>query len=454
MGSKDSANVMPDKHSLTIPFAPDAFQKAVLTWYDVARRDLPWRAKPGQTASPYRVWLSEIMLQQTTVKAVIPYFETFVARWPTVEELGAAPRDDVLAAWAGLGYYSRARNLHACAQAVARSGFPENEAGLRELPGIGAYTAAAIAAIAFGQRAAAVDGNVERVIARLLALGAPLPSSKPLIRKLAARLTPESRPGDYAQAMMDLGATVCIPRSPRCQDCAVRSFCSAATEGQPERYPVKPPKAARPSRRGDAFVMVKTLNGRTHILLRRRPDKGLLGGMMEVPGTDWVAIGETARESSPSPRPSPRGERGKGLRPFSPNGEGISSVLSPLGERDRVRGSCGLPISKTGFNAVELDWIEAHAVQHTFTHFHLDLRIFAAAVPGGADGFGGEWAPLEELARFALPTVMKKAVAAGLRALKIEDRGGSHAAGKAARSASRVSRVERSAIPSTRAGRK
>ncbi|MFY9641085.1 MAG: A/G-specific adenine glycosylase [Rhodomicrobium sp.] len=358
---------MPNKHNLTIPFPPEEFQTALLRWYDRARRDLPWRAKPGFMPDPYRVWLSEIMLQQTGVKAVIPYFEAFLARWPTVEALGDAALGDVLAAWAGLGYYSRARNLHACAKILALSGFPESEAGLRALPGIGAYTAAAIAAIAFGAPAAAADGNVERVIARLFSLEAPLPGAKPQIRASAGSLVPKNRPGDYAQAMMDLGAIICTPRSPFCTGCPVLGFCSAGAQGSPELYPVKSPKAARPIRRGDAFVIVRTSGDGRHILLRRRPEKGLLGGMMEVPCTEWVAGGKP-----------------------------------------------GLPVSAY--------WRQAQLVRHTFTHFHLEMRVFAAGYAEAqreAQRFAGEWAPINELPRMALPTVMKKAVASGFEALGI-----------------------------------
>ncbi len=359
---------MPNKHKLTIPFPPEAFQKALLEWYDGARRDLPWRAKPGCEPDPYRVWLSEIMLQQTGVKAVIPYFAAFLARWPTVEALSEAAPGDVLAAWAGLGYYARARNLHACAKIVARSGFPEGEAGLRELPGVGAYTAGAIAAIAFNAPAAAVDGNAERVIARLFSLEEPLPGAKPRVHALARSLVPDTRAGDYAQAMMDLGATLCTPRSPSCEGCPVRSFCSAAARGNPELYPLRAPKAARPVRRGDAFVIVKISGKDMHILLRRRPEKGLLGGMMEVPCTEWVADGK--------------------------------------------RGA-----------AVSAYWRPARSVRHTFTHFYLEMRVFAAGCAEAlreAQGFGGEWAPIAGLPRMALPTVMKKAVAAGFEALGID----------------------------------
>ena len=362
---------MPNKHMPIIPFPPEDFQKALLSWYDAARRDLPWRARPGCKPDPYRVWLSEIMLQQTVVKAVIPYFEGFLARWPGVEALAEASQADVMAAWAGLGYYSRARNLHACAKVLARGGFPKTEAPLRELPGIGAYTAAAIAAIAFDQPAAAVDGNVERVIARLFSLEEPLPGGKARVRALAQTLVPQMRPGDYAQAMMDLGATVCTPRSPSCGGCPVRGFCSAAAAGGPERYPIRAPKAARPLRRGDAFVIVKGAGKDARILLRRRPEKGLLGGMMEVPCTEWVA-------------------GGGGVEP----GAGVSAY-----------------------------WTQAQIVRHTFTHFHLEMRVFAASYARAvreAQTFGGEWARIDDLSAIALPTVMKKAVAAGFAALGID----------------------------------
>ena len=363
-----SKNVMQNRHIPPIRFEPADFQRALLDWYDGARRTLPWRAGPGKKADPYKVWLSEIMLQQTTVKAVIPYFETFVARWPAAEALAAASRDEVLAAWAGLGYYSRARNLYACAQAVARSGFPTSEAALRALPGVGAYTAAAIAAIAFGEPAAVVDGNVERVIARLFAVEQPFPAARLAIRRLAEALTPSERPGDYAQGMMDLGATVCTPRAPSCLVCPARAFCAASARGGAERFPVKAPKAERPVRRGDAFVIVRTERGDPHILLRRRKDKGLLGGMMEAPCSEWAAD---------APLASP------------PDG----------------------------------NWTEGRTVQHTFTHFHLEMRVLAAhhdEVKPAAEAFGGDWAALANLSAFALPAVMKKAVASGLEALGLE----------------------------------
>ncbi|HZT50868.1 MAG TPA: A/G-specific adenine glycosylase, partial [Stellaceae bacterium] len=261
----------------------------LLAWYDRHRRVLPWRALPGERPDPYRVWLSEVMLQQTTVPAVMGYFARFLERWPDVAALAAAPLDEVLHAWQGLGYYARARNLHACARAVvARHGgaFPRDEAALRALPGIGDYTAAAIAAIAFDRRAAPVDGNVERVTARLFAIETPLPEAKPELRRLAASLVPERRAGDYAQAAMDLGATLCTPRKPRCVLCPWREECRARALGVAENLPRRRAAAARPVRRGVAFWAVREDGA---VLLRRRPEAGLLGGMMEVPSTPWRA---------------------------------------------------------------------------------------------------------------------------------------------------------------------
>jgi A/G-specific adenine glycosylase len=376
--SKIAGNVMLNRHNLTIPFAPGNFQNALLGWYDASQRVLPWRAKPGTKPDPYRVWLSEIMLQQTTVKAVIPYFEAFLARWPDARALGAASRDEILAAWAGLGYYSRARNLHACAKKLAQEDFPADEAGLRQLPGVGAYTAAAIAAIAFGQPAAAVDGNAERVLSRLFALPAPLPAAKPQVRALAMRLVSRERPGDYAQAMMDLGATICTPRSPSCPLCPVSTFCAALPRGEQERFPIKAPKAPRPIRRGDAFVVLREIEGSPHILLRRRPENGLLGGMTEVPCTQWSADAERSQPMS--------------LQPSSRRGSSRSN------------------------------WMQAETVQHTFTHFRLEMRVFAARyalVENEAHSFGGEWAALSSLPQHALPSVMKKAAASGLQTLGI-----------------------------------
>ena len=269
------------------PAGPETV-RALLQWYEAERRDLPWRYGPRKKADPYRVWLSEIMLQQTTVKAVVPYFERFVARWPTVAALAAAPLEEVLQLWAGLGYYSRARNLKACADAVVRDFggvFPRTEKELLELPGIGPYTAAAITAIAFGEKATPVDGNVERVVSRLFAVRQPLPAAKSEIRRLAATLTPARRAGDFAQAMMDLGAEICTPKNPSCLVCPLQQDCAANARGLAEVLPIKAKKLARPSRYGIAFLVQREDGA---VLLRQRPEAGLLGGMLEVPSTPWL----------------------------------------------------------------------------------------------------------------------------------------------------------------------
>lgn len=346
----------------------------LLGWYDAERRDLPWRYAPGRKADPYRVWLSEIMLQQTTVKAVVPYFEAFTKRWPTVRKLAAAPLDDVLAAWAGLGYYSRARNLHACAGAIVeRFGgrFPSTEAELRSLPGIGPYTAAAIAAIAFGERATPVDGNIERVVARLFAVRDPLPGSKPLLRRLAAALTPEARAGDLAQAMMDLGATVCTPKRPSCLMCPVADRCAAKGLGIAAALPVRGEKPVRQTRYGIAFVVLRE-DG--HVLLRRRHDTGLLGGMMEVPSTEWSEL-QGAADAALATAP------------------------------------------------VRADWwLAPGVVNHVFTHFRLELTVYRALVPAGvtldlwADAARCRWVRRTDLEGEALPSVMRKVLAHGLGA--------------------------------------
>lgn len=335
----------------------------LLAWYDRHRRRLPWRALPGATADPYAVWLSEIMLQQTTVAAVKPYFETFLARWPAVGDLAGAKVEDVMTAWAGLGYYARARNLHKCAQAVAREHggiFPDTEEGLRALPGIGPYTAAAIAAIAFGRRAVVVDGNVERVMARLFAVADPLPKSKPTLYAHADSLTPAARSGDYAQAVMDLGATVCTPKSPACVLCPWSAPCVARREGIAESLPAKLKKAENPTRFGIAFWMVRKDGA---VLLRRRAAKGLLGGMTEVPSTDW------------------RGKRWSAV------------------EMEEA-----LPFAK-GWRVLP------GVVSHTFTHFHLELTVWTADLTDAqakkleADAI---WTPLERLSDAGLPSVMAK----------------------------------------------
>ena len=325
--------------------------KSLLSWYDRAGRTLPWRVR-SSCADPYRVWLSEIMLQQTTVAAVVPYFSRFVETWPTVADLAAAPRDDVLGAWAGLGYYSRARNLHAAAQQLAATGFPETEEGWRKLPGVGAYTAAAIAAIAYGQPANVVDGNVERVIARLRAVETPLPDAKPELRTLAAELVTADCPGDYAQALMDLGATICTPKSPKCGACPWQAACAAYATGQPETYPRRAAKAERPRRYGAVFRI-------THdgpFWLVRRPDKGLLGGMAALPTTEWRA------------------------KKFT-----------------RAEAIAAAPVSAA--------WRKLGQVQHVFTHFALTLDVYEATCAPPNDGWWGD--------ATALPTVFKKAALIG-----------------------------------------
>ena len=336
-----------------------------MSWYDSRHRKLPWRAPPGQLAPVYHVWLSEIMLQQTVVKTVIPYFLHFLQRWPTVEALAAAELDQVLHAWQGLGYYARARNLHKCAQVVAEElggEFPETEAGLLALPGIGPYTAAAIAAIAFGQKATPVDGNIERVVARLHAITAALPAAKTELRRLAADLTPARRAGDHAQALMDLGATVCLPREPLCDRCPLNSLCQGRLQGIASSLPRRQPKADRPVRYGVAFCLFDE-TGR--LLLRRRPEKGLLGGMMEVPSTPWREAAWPAEE----------------VAPFAP---------------------------------LAIRWHDVPGtVVHTFTHFRLELTVRTGT--GDRPAAAGEgWHLPADLAELALPTVMKKVLRHGL----------------------------------------
>ncbi len=355
------------------PVRPDAARARALAarlldWYDRDRRDLPWRAPPGATPDPYAVWLSEIMLQQTTVAAVKPYYARFLERWPTVRALAAADDDAVMTAWAGLGYYARARNLLKCARAVVRSHdgrFPSTEEGLRALPGIGAYTAAAIAAIAFRRRSVVVDGNVERVMARLFAVATPLPGAKPALRELADALTPDQRAGDYAQAVMDLGATLCTPRSPACGLCPWRPDCAAQQAGLAEALPARQPRQARPTRRGVAF-WIQRKDGA--ILLRQRPAEGLLGGMIEVPSSPW----SEARPGDPDPDPAAH-----------------VAADAPL----------ALP-----------DWhVVPGLVTHTFTHFHLELTVVMARV-GANPRTRGIWVALDRLHQHALPTVMRKVI--------------------------------------------
>jgi A/G-specific adenine glycosylase len=337
---------------------------SLLAWYDRHRRALPWRALPGETADPYRVWLSEIMLQQTTVQAVKPYFEAFTLRWTTVAALAAAPVEEIMQMWAGLGYYSRARNLHACAHAVVeRFGgqFPAEEQALLTLPGVGAYTAAAISSIAFGRRAVVVDGNVERVIARLFTVEDIMPAAKPVIRQLTDSITPMERPGDFAQAMMDLGATICTPRNPSCGICPFLGACAGQQHGAPETWPRKPPKTVKATRYGAAFVAIRADGA---LLVRTRPPKGLLGGMTEVPGTDWTPGG---------------------------------ADMDPLGSA---------PLTAQWRKQPEI-------VRHVFTHFPLELTVFTArvhsATPAPAPA-GMRWISANEIAGEAFPTVFRKVI--------------------------------------------
>lgn len=352
----------PDPEPLSPTPAPRAAD--LLTWYDRHRRVLPWRALPGETPDPYHVWLSEIMLQQTTVAAVAPGFHAFLARFPTVAALAAAPTEAVMEAWAGLGYYARARNLHACARAVAAAGaFPRTVEGLRALPGIGPYTAAAIASIAFGIPVVPIDGNVERVVARLFEIETPLPQAKLAIAAAAARLGQDpvarSRPPDFTQALFDLGATVCTPRAPACARCPWRAPCAART---PERLPVKPPKRARPVRHGAHFWLTDPAG---RVLLRRRPPSGLLGGMLELPGTAWRSDPWTPAEArAAAPQPA--------------------------------------------------TWRLLGQVTHGFTHFELRIDVWGARVPDlMADG---EPTAIDALGSAALPSVMRRCVETALRA--------------------------------------
>ena len=348
--------------------AVERLRSALLAWYDRHRRVMPWRAPPGMAADAYHVWLSEIMLQQTTVAAVGSYFERFIGRWPGVGDLAAAELDEVLHAWQGLGYYARARNLHRCAQMVAGEmggEFPGDVAALSALPGIGPYTAAAIAAIAFDAPANVVDGNVERVMARLFGVKTPLPAAKGELRACAARLITGERPGDYAQALMDLGATVCTPRRPACARCPWQTDCIAHAGGDAARLPRRSSRPDRPLRKGVAFWAMRADGA---ILLRRRPENGLLGGMMEVPSTDWRSRGWSARSA----------------RRFAP---------------------------------LQADWRALPGtVRHSFTHFELELVIMAACADGDGAPADGVWCPPGRLGEHALPSLMKKVVAHAMKA--------------------------------------
>jgi A/G-specific adenine glycosylase len=336
----------------------------LLAWYDVCARVLPWRARGGAKPDPYRVWLSEIMLQQTQVKTVLPYYAKFLARWPDVRALANAKTEEVMSAWAGLGYYARARNLHACARAVANEfggRFPEEEVELRRLPGIGAYTSAAIAAIAFGKSATPVDGNIERVVARLFAVEEKLPAAKKTLSRLAADMTPPHRAGDFAQAMMDLGATICTPKKPACAICPWMDDCAARARGDAETFPRKTEKAEGKLRRGAAFVLLRNDGS---ILLRTRPERGLLGGMTEVPSTEWSADFNDKTALAQAPVPG-------------------------------------------------LDWRKrVGVVRHVFTHFPLELDVYVARAPVKIRRPKGmRFVALDALDREALPSVMRKVIA-------------------------------------------
>ncbi len=352
-------------------------QSALLDWYDQHARQLPWRYAPGHPADAYRVWLSEIMLQQTTVASVIPYFLAFTQRWPRVEALAETPIETVLEAWAGLGYYARARNLHACARAVSLDHggqFPSDFDALRALPGIGDYTAAAIRAIAFGQPAVVVDGNIERIMSRLARIEAALPKAKAAIRAEAARRAPDQRCGDYAQALMDLGAGICLPKAPRCAACPLAFECQALRDGGPElasQYPRRQPKKAKPTRYG-AALWLSDPQGR--IFVRRRPERGLLASMLEIPSTDWH--------------------------------EDPAMITDP--------------------DWLGLEWQRQDGeIKHTFTHFHLRLELWQARLPQNASSVfldqlhadrDARWVAPAALADLGLPTLMQKVAAVALHA--------------------------------------
>jgi len=341
-----------------------AIAPALLRWYGRNARTLPWRVGPkdlksGAAPDPYHVWLSEIMLQQTTVATVVTRYGEFLERWPNVVVMAATPLDDILGAWAGLGYYARARNLHKCAVVVASDHggeFPDREEALRALPGIGDYTAAAIAAIAFNQRAVVVDGNIERVVSRIIAIETPLPAAKPIIKQYTNYIWPKARSGDFAQGLMDLGAGVCRPKAPSCSSCPISSHCDAYARGEPGRFPVKAPKKPKPIRTGVVFAL---RNRKGEILFERRPDKGLLGGMLGLPGTDWLV------------------------------------------EQGRAGPGAGDAFTKT-------TWKKTGSITHIFTHFHLTLEVYVGVAPKGfRRSSNQQWiAP----AKARLPTVMKKAV--------------------------------------------
>lgn len=348
------------KHSPRAAATVSGVSRSMLAWYDKNARELPWRIGPkarkaGSCPDPYAVWLSEIMLQQTTVATVAPRYAEFLKRWPTVEAMAAAPLDDILGQWAGLGYYARARNLHKCAVEIARrGGFPDTEEGLKELPGIGDYTAAAITAIAFDKCAVVVDGNIERVVSRLFAIETPLPAAKPEMKQRANEIWPAKRSGDFAQSLMDLGAGICRPKAPTCLLCPISSACEALKQGRAEAFPKKAAKKAKPNRVGGAFAMT---NAKGEILFERRPEKGLLGGMLGLPGTPWSAAASNDQFTH-----------------------------APAKSK----------------------WTKHGAITHTFTHFHLTLDVYVGVAPKGFRRARDQvWV---DPSKVRLPTVMKKAM--------------------------------------------
>ncbi len=356
--------------------SPDALAELryqLLDWYDAHARVLPWRVPPlegkgGKRPDPYHVWLSEIMLQQTGVMTVKPYFTAFLKRFPTVQDLAAAPLDEILGLWAGLGYYARARNLHEGAKAIAAlGGFPMGEAGLRSIKGIGPYTAAAVAAIAFDLPHVPVDGNIERVLSRLWLIQAALPAAKPIFREAASRFEHPHRPGDFAQAMMDLGATICTPRNPICGLCPWSKVCKAYEKGCANDYPKKQPKKLKPVRYGVAFVVL----GPDGLLVRRRLNEGLLGGMLEVPNLAW--------------RDTPYETDACVLQGFDPRA----------------------------------DWISCDSVRHVFTHFDLRMQVLAVRLSEISNLEGYHRLAPEAVSQAALPSLMQKIIASGLKALNL-----------------------------------
>ncbi len=348
--------------------ASEAKRKAIvartLAWWERRRRTLAWRAEPGETPDPYRVWLSEVLLQQTTAQAATPYYQTFIAKWPRVEDLAAAPTEEVMSAFAGLGYYSRARNLHACAKEIARRGgtFPSEEASLRALPGVGAYTAAAIAAIAFGRQTAPVDGNIARILARLLAVEKPIARARSELAAAARALAPSRRAGDFAQALMDIGATLCRPRNPACDSCPLAADCAAFHAGAPEAYPRPAQAKARPRRQGAVFFARRSDGA---FLARRRPPTGLLASTLELPGTPWTTGGP---------------------------GEAVQGAAPVIAHWRRLPGE----------------------VEQVFTHFALRLTVYASEFEGRAPA-GCSWVGSDAVGAAGFSAMMRKAVEHALR---------------------------------------